>query len=140
MRAGEKRRAIAGLVTVGGVALIWAWSSMRQSEQTEALSRQWVGEQWDIARTCVTTTPFEADAQGVADSLEAGVYRTLAEVEATAGTPDIDRLWPARCAPLFSRLHVDPSMTAGDASSAVSTLEVLLPRVLDRFPRRFAHH
>lgn len=130
MRAGEKRRAIAGLVTVAGVVLIWAWSTVRQGEQTEALSRQWVGEQWDIARTCVTSTPFEADVESVADALEAGVYRTLAEVGAEEAVPDADRLWPGRCAPLFSRLHVDASVTDGDASGAVSTLEVLLPRVL----------
>ena len=56
----KQKRLLAGGVTILGVALIWAVAANRQDDQTRALARQWVGEQWDVARRCIVGTQSSA--------------------------------------------------------------------------------
>jgi hypothetical protein len=107
-------------------------SSMRQESQTQELSRQWVGEQWDVARNCLVGTPIgrgEGEAE-IASVLEERLLRSLAEASEADAPPDPDALWPARCAPILSSLRVDRSILRSDPGDALDTLEVLLPRVV----------
>lgn len=127
------KRAVAAAVTSVGVLAIWAMATVRQEDQTRELGRQWVGEQWDIARRCVVGTPIgRRDAEeAVADRLAANAVDTLASVAFEDEAPDPARLWPARCAPLLSGLNVDPSVTGGtDLSRPVAELEALARHAL----------
>lgn len=137
----EKQRLVAAFVTVIGVAAIWAFSAWRQEGQTEALGRQWVGEQWDLARYCLVGTPLhrgepEAD---IAWRLEARLYQTLLEASESEGDPEAR--WPTSCVARLASLRADPSVLEGDPGDAIATLEVLAPRVIHEGtagPARFA--
>ena len=130
---GQRRGGVvAAVVTVGGVLVIWAMSSMHQEDQTRELSRQWVGEQWDVARNCLLGTPIGrgASEEEIASSLEERLLRTLSEASEAEAPPDPDALWPARCVPILASLRVDRSILRSDPGNALDTLEVLLPRVV----------
>lgn len=130
---GSRNKIIAGFVTIAGVVAIWAFGAARQNDQTRALSRQYIGEQWDVARNCLLGTPIGRgqDVEAIRELLD----RQLVDAMARAVTePDRDRLWPARCAPLFSQLRADPSILESDPGDSIATLEVLAPRVLDGTP------
>lgn len=124
----KQKRALAAGVTVLGVALIWAVAANRQDDQTRAVARQWVGEQWDVARRCIVGTPFgrrDAEAE-VADRLAAMAIDTLVAAELEDEAPDLEDVWPARCAPLLNGLRVDPSVTGGtDVTRLVAELDAL---------------
>ncbi len=133
VQPSSRNKIVAGFVSVAGVIVIWLVASARQNEQTEALSRQWVGEQWDVARNCLLGTPIGRGEDE--ETIRALLDRQLVLAMASAVTePDRDRLWPARCAPLFEQLRVDRSILRGDPGDAPSTLEVLAPRVLEGTP------
>ena len=127
------RQPLAMLVTTLGVVGIFVFASVRQNEQTRALGRRWVGERWDIARRCIVGTPVgRSDPESVvADRLVAGLFETLASLEDEDSPPDLAAIWPARCTPLLSRLHADPSVTGGDVSRPLAQLEVLMARAIE---------
>ncbi len=125
------KRALAAGVSILGVLLIWAVATSRQEEQTRAVGRQWIGEQWDIARRCVVGTPIgRRDAEAaIADRLAAVAVDTLASAAGEEADPA--RLWPARCAPLLRGLRADPSITGGtDVTRLVAELEALARHAL----------
>ncbi len=132
----KMRRAIAILVTIGGVVLILVFASARQRDQTETYARQYTGEQWDVARNCLLGTPI-GRGQRVAEIreiLRARLLSTLAQASEAEPAPAVDRLWPARCAGIFPTLRADASIFARDPGNALSMLEVLVPRVLESMP------
>lgn len=126
----KNKQALATFVTISGVVAVWTIASMRQAEQTEAISRQWIGEQWDVARQCIVGTPI-GRGEDTGDRLVARAIETLVEASIAEDEPDPDRLWPARCVGLLSSLRVEPPVSRGDTSDAVGELEVLMPRVID---------
>lgn len=128
----KDRRLLAGGVTTLGVLAIWAVASMRQEDQTVALGRAWVGEQWDVARRCVVGTPIgrRGSERALADRLAAMAIDTLAELDAAEAAPEPARLWPARCAPLFDGLRVDAAVTGADLSRHVAELDALARHAL----------
>lgn len=122
MSAPGKSRVVAGFVSIAGVIAIWAFSAARQSEQTEAVTRAWLGEQWDVARRCLVGTPI-GRSEGV-EVLRARLERELVSSLAS------DARWPARCAGLLRSLRADRSILRADPGDALAALEVLVPRVL----------
>ncbi len=124
MSGPGKRQALAAFVSIAGVVAIWAVSAARQEEQTATISRQWVGEQWDITRRCLVGTPI-GRGEG-AEALRARLMTELVWSVAEEG----DARWPARCASLVPTLRVDRSILRADPGDALATLEVLAPRVL----------
>jgi hypothetical protein len=123
---------VAGFVTVAGVVTIWALGAVHQEDQTEALSRQWADEQWDVARTCLLGTPVGRGQpeETIAALLETKLVDTLASVSTSAEAPDRATTWPTRCVPLFPSLRVDRSILRADPGDALAELEVLVPRIL----------
>jgi hypothetical protein len=126
----KRQRAFAAAATIAGVAGILVFASMRQRGQTESFARQYVGEQWDVARNCLLGTP-----QGRGEGRDAIQRRLRGQLfDALAASEDEARdrgaLWPARCAGIFPSLHADRSILRRDPGNALSTLEVLGPRVL----------
>lgn len=120
------------MVTVAGALAIWTFASLRQQDRTEALSRRWLGEQWDVARHCLLGTPLGRGegADAIARRLEARLLETLAEASEAEAPPDPETLWPTRCVPRLADLRADPSVMDADPGDAVATLEVLAPRVI----------
>src|SRR5690606_19150313 len=110
--SASRSRIIAGFLTIAGVVAIRAFSAARQPDQTEALSRQWVGEQWDVARHCLLGTPIGRgqDAEAIAALLDRMLVDTLARASEADEPPERDALWPARCAPLLPSLRADRSI------------------------------
>ncbi|MBX3274259.1 MAG: hypothetical protein KF729_28590 [Sandaracinaceae bacterium] len=127
----ERRALVAAGTTTLGVVLIWAFAALRQEGQTQELARQWVGQEWDIARRCLVGTPIgrrDAEAQ-VADRLAALALDALAE-PASRDAPASAR-WPARCAPRLVSLRVDASVTGVDLSHHVGQIDALARHVLE---------
>ena len=129
----KARHVLAATVTVLGVVAIWWMASQRQEQQARELSRQWIGEQWDIARRCVTGTPGPRgeDEDALGDRLAAMAVRALADGSSSHIPPDTARIWPARCLPLLARLDADRSVTRGDVAAPLGELRALLPRTLE---------
>lgn len=133
MQGPTHRKIIAGFVTIAGVVAIWVFGAARQDEQARTLGRQYVGEQWDVARNCLLGTPIGRGQDE--ETIRALLDRQLVRAMAGAVTePDRGALWPARCVPLLSGLRADPSILRADPGDALPTLEVLAPRVLDGTP------
>jgi hypothetical protein len=131
VKPSTTRSLIAALVTIGGVVAILAVNAARQREQTEVAGREWIGEQWDVARNCLTGTPI-----GRGES-EATITRRLEQrlLETLARSPrDPSRAWPARCAGIFPTLHADRVVMRADPGDSLAQLEVLVPRVLGAPP------
>lgn len=126
MSAPGKRQVLAAFVSIAGVVAIWAVSAARQEEQTETISRQWIGEQWDITRRCLVGTPI-GRGEG-AEALRARLRTELVWSVAEGGDPRAP--WPARCASLVPTLRADRRILRADPGDALATLEVLAPRVL----------
>lgn len=126
----KKNRALAAFATIALSVLIWVAAAMQQSRQTEEISRQWVGEQWDVARQCIVGTPI-GRGEDVGDRLVATAIEALMAAAIAQREPDTVRLWPARCAPLLSTLRVDAPISAGDTTEAVGRLDVLMARTLE---------
>ncbi len=131
-----RNRFLAGAVVIGGVAAMLAFDAAHQNEQTATLSRQWVGEQWDVARHCLLGTPIgRGEAAGaIQGALDRQLVQTLAAASEADEEPDPDALWPGRCAALFPSLRADRSILNGDPEDAIETLDVLAPRVLQPGP------
>lgn len=130
--AKNARKILAGFVSVAGVVAIWALSAARQQDQTVAISRQWVGEQWDVARTCLVGTPIGRgeSPEAIAAQLDAKLVDTLVALADAEEPPDRAVTWPTRCVSLLPSLRVDASLLRGDPGSALAELEVLVPRVI----------
>jgi len=129
----KTRHVVAAAVTVLGVVAIWWVASQRQQEQARVLSRQWVGEQWDVARRCIAGTPGPRgeDEDALGDRLAAVAVRTLADASSSHVPPEAARMWPARCLPLLASLDADRSITRGDVSAPLGELRALLPRTVE---------
>lgn len=121
-----KSQGVASLVTIAGVAAIWAMGAWRQEGQTEALARRWAGEQWDVARRCLVGTPI-GRSEGVEALREKLEHELVWDVVRQASS---EHRWPARCAALLPSLDVSPSILRTDPGDALSTLNVLVSRVL----------
>lgn len=133
MQGPTHKKIIAGFVTIAGVVAIWVFGAARQDEQARTLARQYVGEQWDVARNCLLGTPIGRGQSE--ETIRALLDRQLVRAMAGAVTePDRGALWPARCVPLLSGLRADPSILRADPGDALPTIEVLAPRVLDGAP------
>ena len=130
------KRALAVLVAVGGALAVWAFANARQDGETEAVSRQWVGDQWDVARACLTGTPIGRgqSEDEIASYLGARLVDTIVSASESDEELDENLTWPARCLGPLSSLRVEPGLVGGDPSDALNTLEVLIPRVLPNGP------
>ncbi len=131
-RNGMLAGMLAGMVSIAGVVTIWILGASHQARQTEVLSRQWVGEQWDVARTCLLGTPVGRGEpeEAIAARLDVMLVDTLTTLAHASPLPEREATWPTRCVPLFATLRADPSILGGDPSDALTELEVLSPRVL----------
>ena len=127
MDGPRTRWLLAGTVTTLGVAVIWGLGASRQAGRTRELHRRHVGEQWDVARSCLTGGPRPRGE--AVDALAARLAGQLYRAAARASEGDApDALWPARCAGHVAALA--RGVPAGAAARELAALELACRRVL----------